>query len=480
MHTYTLASQLYVINGQTITLMPGTVLRGTYTSGGNPNSLIIARGGKIIADGTASCPIVMTSTEDNLDGNFPICAAGRWGGLVILGKANNNLQASDVSCAVNAAGVKTAGYGFVEGFPSTNPFNIYGATPGTEDDNDNSGILRYVTVKAAGTEVAPANELNGISLGSVGRGTTIEHIEIVGNDDDGIEFFGGTVNVKYVAMWWVNDDMFDWDQNWRGNAQFLFGIQGGASVRAIKNGADSGLETDGDDKKDPANMSHPVIYNATFIGDNILPTVGGPNGSTAWKAKERTEGEVYNSIFSNFILGFDLNKVRTDDAYDNWFTDGTLKSVNNDWVGISSTLGALTITEGTVRRAANATELAKFTADGNKVVASIGGFSYPANLLICGTPGSISAQFDAQPNPERRGAAAPVTTTPVNGFFTPVSYRGAFGIADGNWLEGWSFGVQNNVTNGIITGPGDVNKSGTVDATDLGEVVDNFANSYSK
>jgi len=485
---YTLDTRIYVIDGQTLIIQPGSVIRGTFTDDTNPNSLIISRGGKIYADGTATCPIVMTSVDDPMDGSYPICSAGRWGGLVILGKATNNLTAANTLCAT-IGGVKVPGVGYIEGFTAANPYNLHGASNvGTDlfDDNDNSGILRYVTVKAAGTEVSANNELNGITLGSVGRGTTIEHVEIVGNQDDGIEFFGGTVNVKYVAMWWVNDDMFDWDLGWRGNGQFLFGIQGGQSVRTAPNpnGADSGFESDGEDQNiNSTYQSHPVIYNATFIGDGQTPTVGGPSGPSAIRAKERGEGEVYNSIFANFKYGFDINDTETAGltGYDNWI-GRTWKVINNDFVNIYGGLGAFTVippSPGT-RASANAADLAVFAADGNKVVATIAGFSYPADLLVCGTPGSISAKFDAQPNPERRGTAAPVTPTPKNGFFKPVDYRGAFGVAGGNWLEGWSFGVQNAITNGVITGPGDINKSGSVNSTDLNEILNNYGVTYSK
>jgi hypothetical protein len=484
-HLYTLDRRIYVKDGQSLTIQPGSVLRGTYTNDVDPNSLIIARGGKIFADGTATCPIVMTSVDDPMDGSYPICSAGRWGGLVILGKATNNLVAANTLCAtINS--VKVPGVGYVEGFTASNPYNLFGAANGAFDDNDNSGILRYVTVKAAGTEVSANNELNGISLGSVGRGTTIEHIEIVGNQDDGIEFFGGTVNVKYVAMWWVNDDMFDWDLGWRGNGQFLFGIQGGQSVRTAPNpnGADSGFESDGEDNNvNSSYQSHPVIYNATFIGDGQIPTVGGPSGPSAIRGKDRGEGEVYNSIFANFRYGFDVNDTESagSTTYDNWVSRRWLV-VNNDFVNIYGGLGAFTVTPPSpgTRASATTADLATFAADGNLVVSTIAGFSYPADLLVCGTPGSISAKFDAQPNPERRGTAAPVSITPLNGFFKPVSYRGAFGVAEGNWLEGWSFGVQNSITNGVITGPGDINKSGSVNSTDLNEILNNYGVTYSK
>jgi hypothetical protein len=240
-NTYILDRKVYVPEGLTLTIMPGTVIKGAPNlDAANACAIVVARGGKIIADGTESCPIVMTTTEDiNFDGTYPVCNKGKWGGLVILGKGKNNVTP-------NNGLYVSPGVAYVEGYPAANPYNVHGAAPGTENDDDNSGILRYVSVRHAGATITTANELNGITLGSVGRGTTIDHVEIVANDDDGIEFFGGTVNVKYVAMWWGNDDMFDWDLGWRGNAQFLFGIV--SPDRVALPGADNAFESDGDDK----------------------------------------------------------------------------------------------------------------------------------------------------------------------------------------------------------------------------------------
>jgi hypothetical protein len=458
--------------------MPGTVIKGAPNlDAANACAIVVARGGKIIADGTESCPIVMTTTEDtNFDGSYPICSRGKWGGLVILGKAKNNVTP-------NNGLYVSPGVAFVEGYPSANTYNLHGEAPGSENDDDNSGILRYVSVRHAGASIAVANELNGITLGSVGRGTTIEHVEVVGNDDDGIEFFGGAVNVKYVAMWWGNDDMFDWDLGWRGNAQFLFGIV--SPDRVSIPGADNAFESDGDDKlmtSLPSPQSHPVIYNSTFIGDGASSSADF-SGPSAIRGKEGGEGEIYNSIFANFRFGLDLSKSTSrayPDAYDNWLA-GTWIVKNNDFVNMTGGLGAMTKIVGgssAVRTSGDATDLAKFTADGNLTAASLPGFDF-SFAMTCTAP--FTDKFDAQPNPARTSPGAPAILPPVNGFFKPVAYRGAFSVAEGNWLAGWSMGAINDgLTTGAITGAGDVNASGRVDQSDLNLVLQNWNRVYSK
>jgi hypothetical protein len=165
---YTLDVKIYVPVGLTLTIQPGTLIRGASAAvPANATALIIERGGKIIADGTQACPIVFTSVADPMDGTYSLTNVGEWGGIVILGKATNNL----VTTNTYSGGYN--GVGFIEGFSAANGRDLYGAgdpTFPTNDDNDNSGILRYVSIRHAGAILAIGNELNGLSLGSVGRG----------------------------------------------------------------------------------------------------------------------------------------------------------------------------------------------------------------------------------------------------------------------------------------------------------------------
>ncbi len=182
--TYILNDKIYVGDGKSITIAPGTVIKGLQGVAGDNNALIVSRGGKIFAPGTCDCPIVFTANADPMNGTYGITNKGKWGGVVLLGKARNNLKGGFGSNTVSD------GIGFIEGFTSSEPRNNYGAAPGAHDDNDNSGIMTYVSIRHAGDIAGAANELNGLTLGSVGRGTTLSHIEVISNLDDGIEFFG--------------------------------------------------------------------------------------------------------------------------------------------------------------------------------------------------------------------------------------------------------------------------------------------------
>lgn len=472
-----LDKKIYVPDGKTLTILPGTVIKANpSTDPAQATALVVSRGGKIYASGTQSCPIVFTASDDDVDGSYPILEKSKWGGLVICGKAKNNLISSNVYSANDQAGI-----GYIEGFVETNQNAWYGMAPGSEVNDDNSGILTYVSIRHAGAVVAGANEINGLTLGSVGSGTVIDNIEIVSNADDGIEFFGGTVNVKHIAMWWVYDDMFDWDLGWNGNAQFLFGIQAPA---ALAPGADNGFEADGDDdtKGDQAGfMSHPVIYNATLIGNGkTANTPPDGSGAAAIRAKDRTEGEIYNSLFANWTYGFDVNNKRlsqppavgSTDSYTNW-NSGSLIVKNNAFVSITnpSNWGAFTYTESSRADNRVPADEAKFTGENNTVQASLSGL----DLTYAMTLNAVTDQFDAVPLPQ----VGNVHTYPSS-FFTPVDYRGAFGSLEKSWLSDWSFGKVANATTGLVLCPGDVDNSGAINTDDLLKLLEVFGTSCSK
>ena len=472
-NNYIIDRKFYVANGTTLTIKPGTVLKGlpnasTYKA----HAIVVAVGSKIIADGTPSCPIVFTSTLDPMDGTHPICSKGEWGGLVLLGQATNNLTTGNKYLATGY----TDGVGYIEGYDKSFPLNLYGKVNGSFNDDDNSGILRYVSVRHAGAILKTANELNGISLGSVGRGTTIDHIEIVGNDDDGIEFFGGTVNVSHVAMWWVNDDMFDWDLGWKGNAQFLFGVV--SPDRTALPGSDNAFESDGIDKDAtavPSPLSHPVVYNATFIGDG-LATTPPPDGSGASgiRGKEDGEGEIYNSIIANFRYGVNLDNKTTlvtgNDAYQRWNAGGWIIK-NNIFLNMTNSQTFKPISVAGLEP--SAADIAKFTADGNTYPASVPAFDYTWNMT-CST-GIISDKFDAVPTNQSSSI-----TPPANGFFRPVSYKGAFGASEKSWLSDWAYGNEVEVTTGLAPCPLDVNSNGAINASDVSAVIGAFGSSCQK
>jgi len=498
--TYLLDNKIYVQDGKTLTIQPGTVIKGVATgTTAAANAILVNRGGKIFANGSASCPIIFTAFDDQLDGTYALTNKGKWGGIVILGKAKNNLTTASNYSATSAIGfqgtalnstpvtlstgqVIPSGYnggdgvGFIEGFLAADARNLYGMPVGFEDDNDNSGIMRYVSIRHAGATVGTNNELNGLTLGSVGRGTTLEHIEVVSNDDDGIEPFGGTVNLKYVILMFNNDDNFDYDHGYTGKVQFMLSVKLDA---ATFTGGDSGLEIDGDDQKaNPALLSRGTIYNATFIGNgsNTQPT-GGGSGPWAINAKEKVEGSIYSSIFANYRSGLNLIKsmgtrTGTAESYHNWRglnTAGTaitptLIVACNTFVGNTA---SLTVGGSTANLVAGDED--KFLADGNVVAASVAGLDF--NFAATGT--TVTDQYNAVPNPQLASTCVP----PSDGFFVSTNYRGAFKPGATSWMSDWSYSALVDATNNLISCPTDLTKDGITNTSDFLELVGQFGQS---
>ena len=210
---YQLAGRITVLNGATLTIEAGTIIKGEAGTGANATALLVARGGKLMANGTATAPIIFTSVADEIKpadvaaGNFGSPNLdpdidGLWGGVLVLGKAK--ISASNANGDVTEVQI--------EGIPTSDPNGLYGGN----EDNDNSGEIRYISIRHGGTNIGSGNEINGLTLGGVGSGTIIEYVEVVSNQDDGIEWFGGTVNVSNVVVWNVNDDAIDTDQSWAG------------------------------------------------------------------------------------------------------------------------------------------------------------------------------------------------------------------------------------------------------------------------
>ena len=190
---YLLDGFVFVNSGQTLTIEPGTVVKGKPGTGANASALIVAKGGMINACGTPAQPIIFTFEADPLDGSVPSTTTGQWGGLMLLGDAILNTTPSSQN---------------IEGIPTSETRGSYGGT----NDADNSGSLCYVSIRHGGTDIGAGNKINGLTLGGVGSVTTIHHIEIAANADDGVEFFGGTPNLKHILVANVLDDSFDYDQ----------------------------------------------------------------------------------------------------------------------------------------------------------------------------------------------------------------------------------------------------------------------------
>ena len=247
----TLANGDPVVNA-TLTIEPGVQV----IAAPGFSNIIITRGSQIQANGTAAAPIIMSSEDEGFDGNQ------EWGGLIIHGYGNHNTCGTDpnVACNVDSEGES----GFAGGY--------------TLDDN--SGTLRYVVVAEGGFEFAVGNEINGISLVGVGSGTTMEFIQVHGNFDDGIEFYGGAVNVKHLVLTSNGDESLDWDEGWTGNIQYLLAVQD----------ADEGdycVEADTEGAATP--LSIPTIVNATFVCDGDPEDAG-------FRLKASTGGFFHHTI----------------------------------------------------------------------------------------------------------------------------------------------------------------------------------------
>jgi len=250
---------VFVRDGATLTIEPGTFV---YGSQAQKAALIVDRGGKIVADGTSLRPIVFTA-----EAAIGERSRGMWGGLIINGRA-----------PMNAPGGEGEGEGNT---------GVYGGN----DPNDSSGVLRYVRVEYAGILFSDDNELNGIAFQSVGRGTVVDHVQVHMNQDDGVEFFGGTVDAKYLLLTAIRDDSMDWVEGWQGNAQFVVAIQRGDD-------ADNGIEADNKDNgNDLTPRSNPTIYNLTLIG---APSGGSSESDDAVLLREGTAGKIHNGIFAFF------------------------------------------------------------------------------------------------------------------------------------------------------------------------------------
>lgn len=219
---YVLSGKVVVNDGVTLTIEPGTIIKGAQGTGSLASALIVARGGKLMAEGTAEKPIIMTTIDDNIEigqtagTNLDETIVGQWGGLIILGKA-------PISASSGAEAQ-------IEGIPADDSYGAYGGSVSA----DNSGSIKYVSVRHGGALIGDGNEINGITLGGVGSGTIIENVEVIGNFDDGIEFFGGSVNVKNALVWAQGDDAYDIDQSYSGTISNAIYIAGAESDHAFE------------------------------------------------------------------------------------------------------------------------------------------------------------------------------------------------------------------------------------------------------
>ncbi|SEG48832.1 hypothetical protein [Algoriphagus boritolerans] len=214
--TYILAGRIAVEPGNTLTIEPGVVVKGEVGTGANASALIIPRGAKIEAVGTATQPIIFTTVADELEPgqiaspNLDPELNGLWGGLIVLGRAKGSFLGNTSETQI-------------EGIPASDPNGLFGG----DNDADDSGTLKYISIRHGGANIGEGNEINGLTLGSVGSETEVEFVEVIGNQDDGIEWFGGTVDVKNAVVWNAGDDAIDADMAWNGTLDNFIVVNAG-------------------------------------------------------------------------------------------------------------------------------------------------------------------------------------------------------------------------------------------------------------
>ncbi|WP_109097271.1 hypothetical protein [Aquimarina sp. AU58] len=377
---YELRGGVSVVDGVTLTIEAGTkIIAGDV--GGVFSYLAIEQGAKIIAEGTAAQPIVFTSNKSTPN-------PGDWGGLLLAGKAPINRGTTATTEVANLT---------------------YGGT----DPADNSGILRYVRLEYTGGKINDDAEYNGLSLYGVGNGTTLEYIQAFNGNDDGIEFFGGTVNLKYAIVTGAGDDSFDWTDGWVGNGQFWIAQQTSAA-------GDKGIEADNlSSTPDAAPFSNPTLSNITLIG---AEDGDGENKGIEFRAG--TKVTMYNAI----IKAFPGKGIEVDD-------DQTLINLNNNEVIVRNSIidnaKSFDLDHGgaTVDLADFAT-FNNFTVDGSGAPFNSAGTAIPTGFEITGFRGTYSytTAVDGVDNfdPSTLGA-----------FFDAANYAGALQEGD-TWTSDWT------------------------------------------
>ncbi len=319
---YVLSGRIAVEAGATLTIQAGTIIKGEAGTGPNATALLIARDAKIIADGTATEPIIFTTYTSELSisqiasGDFvdPKLSPefnGLWGGLIVLGNAPISASAAEVQ---------------IEGIPTSDTNGLYGG----DNPADSSGIIRYVSIRHGGANIGAGNEINGLSLGGVGSGTVIENIEIVGNQDDGIEWFGGNVNVSNALVWNCNDDGLDTDQGWSGTcSNFIIVTVGGHN-----------FELDGPEGSTLLDVQH-TLENGTVVHASIDSDDEILRSAQDIINTDDNSGAILRNIFITAIP----SGVKTNDVtYDNVDFENVVLDVHP--ANLSDYIGASTIPVG--------------------------------------------------------------------------------------------------------------------------------------
>jgi len=499
-NTYNLQNQIYVLPGATLTIEPGTVIASTTGLGG---SLAVTRGARIFARGTQENPIIFTSKADVAtwtNGNPKTgtwrAVCNEWGNLTIMGRAYISENAVTSNSATFNANNVAAMEGLV-GSSADDQNVLYGGG----NDDDDSGSLSYVSFRYGGRVIGLNNELNGLSLGGIGRNTIIDHMEIMNNVDDGIEIWGGTVNLQYFSIWNIGDDSFDIDQGWRGKAQFGLIVQGYSANAAQGSGVgDNAIEIDGAEQSDYQPVTTCVMYNMTVVGDRGTTGANGCDHGVAYRDGARVQ--VRNSIF------MDLGERLV--AADNIDGDGGAGYGHNGTLSWANTWTTPYSSYSTVNAPANPAFFYRAQVDGNlneikdsvffnntfasayteadaRGVRAAGTNNVTATAMpiVALTRGAtVSPTATLRINPvtgiDPRAANDAVTSVgaaPNDGFFEPASFRGAFSPQT-HWLCSWTaadaYGFVTAPAGSCTVGgacPADINGDGVVSGTDLTQLL---------
>ncbi len=385
---YTLKGYVYVNGRATLKFAPGTII---ISDSVNKGALIIEQNSRLFAEGTATEPIIFT-TGKAANTRKP----GDWGGIVLLGNAPTNRSTPPI----------------IEGGIN--------ATYGGSVAGDNSGILKYVRIEFAGIAADPNSEINGLTLGGVGSGTTIDYVQVSYGNDDAYEFFGGTVRAKHLIAFATADDDFDFDFGYTGLLQFGVALRDPLFVDG--GDAGNGIESDNDGSGSTATpYTRPVISNFTWCGpNNASGTLSNHNYNMRWR--RATRFELRNSILSGYMKGgFSMESAETAQAY----KDGNAIFMDNLVHAVASAYrtsgGAETVMTG-------AEVKTKAESEGNATYSS-------ADAIGLTNPFALTAPnfLPKAGSPALSGGNFPGGT---NTFFTTTTYRGAFGTE--NWMNGWT------------------------------------------
>lgn len=422
-NTYNLKGFVYVTDGVTLTIEAGVIIKGDKESKG---SLIVEKGGKLIAEGTKERPIVFTSAQEKGKRK-----AGDWGGIILLGKAPNNQSEQSIE-----GGVRSKHGGTVS--------------------DDNSGVLKYVRVEFAGIEYAQDNEINGITFGSVGSGTTVDYVQVSYSGDDSFEWFGGTVNAKHLIAFRGWDDDFDTDNGFSGKIQFALGVR---DPQIGDKSASNGFESDNDAAASTQTPRTGAVFaNVSLFGPVANPTSytdqaatgGSPSGGARFQAGLHLRRNTQLSIFNSLVAAFPIGLIIENDKSSATQAGATAGDLNVASCVIAGTVKPFqdkqywtnsTVYSPDAADSSFTPSYFRTAALGNRLFATI------SDLQLSGNPLTLTSPLAFPQSGSPLATGATWTNAKVASGFDKVTYIGAFGPTETSttsWASGWTnFDPQN-------------------------------------